>query len=60
MNVSRQEEIISALWVIAALMAFTGGFKVWGWIFAIHAGFSCLCSIRYAAIEIAAKKAKIA
>ena len=38
MSLSRQEEIISALWAICAVMAFAAGFSLWGWLFAIKAG----------------------
>jgi hypothetical protein len=53
MSISRQEEIISVLWLIAALLAFNGGYVVFGWVLAFKAGLDCLCSIHMAVKEIA-------
>lgn len=60
MSISRQEEIISALWAVCALLAFGYGFTVWGWLFTVKAASDALCSVGFAIIEIlAAKKATI-
>ena len=48
MNTSRQEEIISALWIIASLISFGNDFTTWGWIFAIKGGMDVAISIWYA------------
>lgn len=45
MSISRQEEIIAALWAIAALIAFGSGFATWGWVFAIKAALDTVASI---------------
>lgn len=37
MSISRQEEIIAALWTISAILAFGNGFPTWGLFFAIKA-----------------------
>lgn len=34
MSISRQEEIIGTLWIIAAVLAFGFDYPSWGWIFA--------------------------
>ena len=51
MSTSRQEEIISALWMICALLAFGFGFKVAGWLFGIKAGLDTVCSLYFAIVE---------
>jgi CHASE2 domain-containing sensor protein len=56
MSNSKQEEIISALWVIAALLAFGNGFFVWGWVFAIKAALDTACAILYGISEVIAEK----
>lgn len=59
MDVSRQEEIISILWIIAALIAFGNGFDGWGWAFAIKGGLDTATAIWFAIKEIIAEiKAK--
>lgn len=52
MSVSRQEEIIAALWAVCALLAFGSGFTVWGWIFAVKAATDTACSINCGIREI--------
>jgi hypothetical protein len=54
MDVSRQEEIISILWIIAALIAFGNGFDGWGWAFAIKGGLDTATAIWFAIKEIIA------
>lgn len=56
MNISRQEEIISVLWLIAALLAFNGGYNVLGWLLAVKAGLDCVTSIFFAVRELASKR----
>jgi hypothetical protein len=56
MRLSRQEEIISALYLIAALLAFNGGHIVCGWILAAKAALNCVISIRFAYYEVARKE----
>lgn len=51
MSRSIQEEIISALWAICALLAFGFGFTGWGWAFAIKAAADAAWSIGYAVKE---------
>ena len=58
MSASRQEEIISVLYVIAALLAFNGGYVGWGWIFAVKAACDCACAIWLGWKEIKAEKAE--
>jgi hypothetical protein len=53
MSVSRQEEIISVLWIIASLIAFGNGYTGWGWVFAVKGGLDTLTAIRFAIKEIA-------
>ena len=45
MDKSKQEEVIGTLWIIAALIAFSNNYQIWGWIFAINASFATICSI---------------
>jgi hypothetical protein len=52
MNISRQEEIISVLWIIAAILCFEFDHKVWGWVFAIKGGMDTLSSIWCAIKEL--------
>lgn len=52
MSESKSEEIISALWAIAALLAFSGGHDIWGWIFAIKAALDTVASIFFALLGI--------
>jgi hypothetical protein len=59
MSISRQEEIISVLWVIAALLAFADGHTAWGGVFAIKAATDMACTIYYSIREwIDEKRAK--
>ena len=59
MDVSRQEEIIAILWIIAALIAFGNGFDGWGWAFAIKGSLDTATAIWFAIKEIIAEiKAK--
>ena len=51
MSISRQEEIISVLWIIAAILAFGHGFTVWGWVFAIKAAIDTACTIYCIVLE---------
>ncbi len=48
MKVSRQEEIIAVLWIIAAIMAFGNGYTSWGWVFAVKAALDVACTITFA------------
>lgn len=56
MTISRQEEIISALWVICALLAFGFGFQAAGWVFGVKAALDTVCSLSFAAKEAWKKK----
>ena len=59
MDISRQEEIIATLWIIAALIAFGNGYTGWGWAFAIKGGLDTATAIWFAITELIAKiKAK--
>jgi hypothetical protein len=51
MSVSRQEEIIAALWVICSLLAFLNGFVVAGWLFGAKGGIDLICSIYHGVRE---------
>ena len=59
MSNSKTEEMLAALWTIAALMAFANGHQVWGWIFVIKAALDTACAIGVAIIE-AIKEVKAA
>lgn len=48
MSISRQEEIISVLWIIAALIAFGLEFNGCGWAFAIKGAADVATSIWFA------------
>lgn len=52
-----QEEVISALWAICAVLSFGFGFNFWGGLFALKATLDTVCAIRAAVKEIAAEKA---
>lgn len=52
MDISRQEEIIATLWIIAALIAFGNGFETWGIVFAIKGGLDTATAILFAFNEI--------
>ena len=56
MAVSRQEEIIAALWAICAILSFSSGYEFWGWFFAIKSIADTLCSIAYVKKEIREEK----
>jgi len=47
-SISKQEEIISALWFICSLLAFIAGFKIAGWFFAIKAGGDMIFALVFA------------
>jgi hypothetical protein len=47
-----QEEIISVLWIIAALLAFADGYTVFGWVFAIKATIDMVFAIHYGIREV--------
>jgi hypothetical protein len=51
MSISRQEEIISVLLVIAALLAFADDHTSWGGVFAIKATTDMACAIYYSIRE---------
>lgn len=51
MSVSRQEEIISALWAICAVLCFSFGHVTWGWVFAVKATVDTIFSIHCAISE---------
>lgn len=55
MDISRQEEIIATLWIIAALIAFGNGFEKWGWVFAIKGGLDTATAIWFAIKETIAE-----
>jgi CHASE2 domain-containing sensor protein len=57
LSISRQEEAIACLWLIAAVLAFGYGFTVWGWVFAVKAGMDTLCAIGFGIAEIRAHRA---
>lgn len=52
MDISRQEEIIATLWIIAALIAFGNGFEAWGWAFAIKGGLDTATAIWLAIAKV--------
>lgn len=56
MSISRQEEIISTLWIIAAVLAFSAGYTLWGWAFAIKAFLDFLCALAYGYKEAVSRK----
>ena len=51
MSISRQEEIISVLWLIAALLAFDGGYRVLGWMLYVKAGLNYITSLVFVVRE---------
>ena len=55
MELSSQEEILCALWAIAALLAFGFGYSAWGMVFSVKAGLDLLCVFRQARKEFAAE-----
>lgn len=58
MLISRQEEIIAVLWIIATLLAFSNSYTAWGWVFAIKATCDTACAIHCAVKEAHAEKQK--
>ena len=52
MSTSRQEEALSALWAISALLAFGFGHEIWGWIFTVKAASDSLIAMYFAAKEL--------
>ena len=52
---SIQEEILAALWIISALLAFGTGHNVWGWVFAIKGAIDTACAIWFAMKELKAE-----
>lgn len=59
MSRSIQEEILATLWIIAALLAFNGGYSVWGWVFATKGAMDTICSMWCAVKEIIKKKKSV-
>ena len=45
MSESRQEEILAALWLCAALLAFNGGFYWAGWVLTVKAALDAICAL---------------
>lgn len=56
MSDSRKEEIIAALWLIAALLAFGNGYTVLGWMLTVKSVLDTATSIYFAATEILAER----
>jgi hypothetical protein len=56
MKLSRQEEVICALWTIAALLAFSNNFSVAGWLFLVKAVADFLYVLRFSIVEIKAER----
>ena len=52
MSISRQEEVVSVLWIIASLLAFMAGYDAWGWIFAIKAALDTACAVYFGIKEV--------
>lgn len=52
MSKSIQEEILSALWALASLLAFGFDFPTWGVIFSIKAALDMGCAFKAAIEEI--------
>lgn len=52
MKISRQEEIIGVLWIIASILAFGFHFNFFGWIFCIKGLIDMGYSISFALKEI--------
>ena len=55
MSKANQEEIICALWVIAALLAFGFGYRFWGLFFAAKAVMDLIATFYYGWIEVVAR-----
>jgi len=45
MSTSKQEEIISALWAICAILCFSHGYTIWGYIFVVKSTLDTIFSI---------------
>jgi hypothetical protein len=58
MSLSRQEEIIAVLWLIAALLAFNGGHPIIGSVLTVKFAFDTVCSLAFALLEIRKEKSK--
>ena len=56
MSISKEEEIIATLWIIAALIAFGNGYNGWGWVFTIKGGLDLVYSIFYGMKEVTRKR----
>jgi hypothetical protein len=56
MDVSRQEEIIAALWAIASILSFGFGYNEFGGALALKAGFDIITTIKCAYREIKNEK----
>jgi len=52
MSQSKEEEIIAALWFIAAVLSFGFGFTFWGWVFAIKGAADTAFAFYYAYQEV--------
>lgn len=52
MSISRQEEIISALWLMAALLAKLIGWDTFSIVLLVKSGTDTLCAVFYALKEI--------
>ena len=48
MSESRQEEILTALWLCAALLAFNCGFEWVGWVLSVKVLFDAICALSLA------------
>lgn len=56
MSNSIQEEILAALYMICALLAFGLGFDVWGWIFSVKAAADTWFALKAAIKELRDEK----
>ncbi len=45
MSVSKEEEMIGTLWIVAAVLAFGFGYYWWGWAFSLKGGTDQVISI---------------
>ena len=59
MDVSRQEEIICALWAIFSVLLYLVGSDFWWKVFAVKAGIDAMIATKYSIIEIKAEKKQI-
>ena len=55
MSVSRQEEIIGTLWLIASILCFGFGYTFWGWALLAKAMFDQVASVFIGARELSRK-----